>query len=134
MSEPLEAGYVDRDVAVSGFKRRVKAAKESDGSNFLRTLVLQLVAADEAGKQGLAWRVRKFDEIDRRLAELEERIAAAKGFNLADVYYGVWQAGIYERGSLVTHGGSLWIALASTEGRPGETDDWQLCVKRGRDR
>jgi HK97 family phage prohead protease len=48
-------------------------------------------------------------------------------------YFGVWTAGSYMEHNSVTHKGSLWIALADTEGEPGTTEDWQLAVKRGRD-
>lgn len=38
------------------------------------------------------------------------------------------------RGDAVTYGGSLWIAQKdSPDGKPGESDDWRLAVKKGRD-
>lgn len=52
---------------------------------------------------------------------------------LADAYRGVWSAGAFKRGDVVTSGGSLWIAMADTEGKPEACDDWKLAVKRGRD-
>jgi integrin beta 3 len=41
----------------------------------------------------------------------------------------------YERGDMVTSGGSLWMALKDQpEGKPdGKSADWRLIVKRGRD-
>lgn len=40
----------------------------------------------------------------------------------------------YEKGDCVTFGGSLWICQKDLPaGRPGETSDWRLAVKRGRD-
>lgn len=34
----------------------------------------------------------------------------------------------------MTFGGSLWLAKKeSPEGKPGQSDDWQLAVKKGRD-
>lgn len=56
--------------------------------------------------------------------------------SVADFYRGVWTAGLHKRGSLVTWGGSLWMAQRDTEVKPetkGNEDDWKLVVKRGRD-
>lgn len=40
----------------------------------------------------------------------------------------------YEKGDAVTWGGSLWIsAKDDPEGKPGESKDWSLASKRGRD-
>lgn len=48
---------------------------------------------------------------------------------------GVYKAGQdYERGDGVTADGSYWIAQkAKPSGRPGQSPDWRLSVKRGRD-
>lgn len=47
---------------------------------------------------------------------------------------GVYSEGrAYEPGDSVTWGGSLWIAQRDTCAKPGESDDWRLAVKRGRD-
>lgn len=48
---------------------------------------------------------------------------------------GVFKPGqTYAPGDGVTYGGSYWIALRVTDGRPGEgNSDWRLAVKRGRD-
>lgn len=46
------------------------------------------------------------------------------------IYRGSWHAGIYERGDVVSYAGALFIAKLRTAIKP-ETDDWQLCVKRG---
>jgi AcrR family transcriptional regulator len=40
----------------------------------------------------------------------------------------------YERGDVVTFGGSMWIAQKDEpQGRPGNAPDWRLAVKHGRD-
>jgi hypothetical protein len=52
------------------------------------------------------------------------------------IYRGVHREGRYAAGDAVTHQGSLWIARAATERRPGSeggAQDWQLAVKKGRD-
>lgn len=48
---------------------------------------------------------------------------------------GVYKTGEqYERGNGVTWGGCFWIAQKDgPEGRPGESTDWRLAVKKGRD-
>lgn len=72
------------------------------------------------------------EAIEARLAEIERR-------TLADSYKGIWDADeTFARGDLVTHGGSLWIALQDVSGyKPGSDNGsarvWQLVVKRGKD-
>jgi hypothetical protein len=39
----------------------------------------------------------------------------------------------YDTGDLVTAGGSAWYCLRTTTGAPGNSGDWVLMVKRGRD-
>jgi hypothetical protein len=50
-------------------------------------------------------------------------------------YFGIFQrAQDYQKGSIVTFGGSAWVALLdSPSGGPGESPGWQLLVKSGRD-
>jgi hypothetical protein len=49
------------------------------------------------------------------------------------VYRGVFKEGEpYERGDMVTWGGSLWHCDAPTKEKPG-TDSWTLAAKKGRD-
>jgi hypothetical protein len=52
---------------------------------------------------------------------------------LADAYKGIWSAGEYDRGQLVTLGGSLFISLEKTADKPETSEAWKLIVKRGRD-
>jgi hypothetical protein len=61
--------------------------------------------------------------IERRLGELETQ------------YKGVWSADVsYAKGSMTTHAGSLWHSnVAENRTKPGESEQWTLCVKRGRD-
>jgi hypothetical protein len=49
------------------------------------------------------------------------------------IYKGVWQAGEYKRGATVTWGGSLWHCNKATDTKPGDSGDWTLAAKRGRD-
>jgi len=49
-------------------------------------------------------------------------------------YLGVHVSGkTYDVGDLVTAGGSAWYCARTTKGAPGNSTDWQLMVKRGRD-
>lgn len=52
---------------------------------------------------------------------------------LADHYRGVWKQGPHKAGSIVTWGGSIWLAKRDTEDRPESSDAWSLIVKKGRD-
>jgi len=76
------------------------------------------------------------DYIGGALKPLVERISAleqAQTKSLADSYKGAWLPGRYARGALVTHGGSLWLAVEDAEGKPGGSPAWRLIVKSGRD-
>lgn len=68
-----------------------------------------------------------------RIDQLERRLAEVEGEPLA--YKGTHEVGrLYERNSVVTHAGSMWVALRRTQQRPGDGGDaWQLAVKAGRD-
>ena len=48
-------------------------------------------------------------------------------------YKGVWKPGEHRRGEFVTHQGSLWHCERQTQLKPGDSDDFTLAVKRGRD-
>ena len=62
-----------------------------------------------------------------RIEALEKQIADFK-------YCGVWRDGEnYRKHNFVTHHGSIWICLADTEAKPGESLQWQLAVQKGRD-
>jgi hypothetical protein len=70
-------------------------------------------------------RVRRV-QLEKRVTELEQRPSLK--------YCGTWNAHAqFNEGNLVTDHGSLWACLRSTRARPGESDDWQLAVKKGRD-
>lgn len=60
----------------------------------------------------------------------------SKSFKLPTmIYRDVYdEAKTYERGDVVTWGGSSWVSLKETpQGKPGQSHDWQLMVKKGRD-
>jgi integrin beta 3 len=46
---------------------------------------------------------------------------------------GVWKSGPYVPGDGVSLGGQFWIAQRDTTAKPGESEEWRLAVKRGRD-
>lgn len=71
--------------------------------------------------------------IRRAVRPLAERIEVLERQQKSLRYRGVHQrAETYERNNLVTHDGSLWIALNDDPGKPGEGDGWQLVAKGGR--
>lgn len=55
--------------------------------------------------------------------------------SLGDVYRGVWDEkdGEWQRGDVVTWGGSLFLAQRNTKSKPESDDSWRLVVKRGRE-
>lgn len=61
----------------------------------------------------------------RRIEELEKRPEVK--------HVGTWKEGkAYRVNSLVTDKGSLWICRRATKtARPGQTNSWELVVKRG---
>lgn len=68
------------------------------------------------------------------LAALEARIAALEQRPPQLTYTGIWDGSIeYSPGQVVTHSGSMFYCWALTRSKPGESNSWQLCVKRGRD-
>jgi hypothetical protein len=86
-------------------------------------------APGERGADGIAGISREDVE-----GLIEARFAALTVRTLADSYRDVFAAGEqYQRGDLVTHDGSLWLALADTEAQPGAEGGWKLVTKRGRD-
>ena len=59
-----------------------------------------------------------------------------KSFKLSvPIHKGVYKASEeHSKGDAVTFGGSLWIAQKDyPEGKPGQSEDWMLSVKKGRD-
>ena len=49
-------------------------------------------------------------------------------------YCGVYVRGkTYDQGDLVTAGGSAWYCRTTTANAPGNSGDWSLMIKRGRD-
>lgn len=73
-------------------------------------------------------------ERDTRIEVLEQRIAALEDKMAQWRYCGVWSEGQQcEVGNFVTHEGSLFTCLWSTQSKPGTDSSWQLCCKRGKD-
>jgi hypothetical protein len=88
---------------------------------------LDAIAADVGG--ALAELVKRqkatITALESRIAQLESRPLQK--------WAGVHVTGMqYSEASLVTHGGSLWVATETTTGTPGtEASGWRLIVKRG---
>jgi hypothetical protein len=71
--------------------------------------------------------------LEARAKTLEAELQALKARPTL-TYQGVHERGIaYRPGHFVTAKGSLWHCNAVTSEVPGESDDWTLAVKRGRD-
>lgn len=90
------------------------------------------------GKDGLGFDDMRVEyDGERGMTLVFERGEDVHEYNLtipALIDKGVWKAGEYAKGDVVTQGGSLWIAKRDTMEKPGyDNDDWRLSVKRGRD-
>jgi len=50
------------------------------------------------------------------------------------LYRGIWRAGVFQCGDVVTYDGSMFVATQDTDTVPGTPNSgWQLATKRGRD-
>lgn len=53
---------------------------------------------------------------------------------LGEAYKGVWKAGEYGAGSIVTHRGDVWIAIADSAAQPDAAhDQWKMMLRKPRD-
>ncbi|PBB21136.1 hypothetical protein [Mesorhizobium sp. WSM4313] len=81
------------------------------------------------------WYSERCAAIEARLDQLEQQTAELEKSGIR--YGGIHQrANSYKRGTIVTYGGSGWIALkdADVGVTPGESPDiWQLAIKAGKD-
>ena len=68
---------------------------------------------------------KSVDPLKARIEALETRPAVK--------FAGTWRDGdTYPEGRLVQHKGGLWLAIATTDRRPGvEDSNWRLVVKSG---
>lgn len=73
--------------------------------------------------------IKRLEAVERDLANAERERRA----NPTLRYCGTWAGGEHRPGEFVTDRGSVWHCKAITKARPGDSDDWQLAVKRGRD-
>lgn len=91
------------------------------------------------GRDGLGFDDLALDyDGDRRLVFRMQRGELVKEFAATlpvPIDRGVWKAdGEYHRGDAVTWAGSLWLAQKDApEGKPEQSSEWRLAVKRGRD-
>ena len=82
----------------------------------------------ELFKQIDGWVSPKFKSLEKRVGSLEKH---AK-HSIADAHKGTYSEQMeYQRGDLLTHSGSLWLAQTKTTRKPGNSGDWTLIVKRG---
>jgi hypothetical protein len=85
-----------------------------------------LGAAVKALLDPIRARVSALERLEGRVAELERSLEQRS-------YKGVYDGAVtYSRHNMVTKNGCMWVALKDTYGVPGESQDWQLCVKKGR--
>lgn len=91
-----------------------------DAAAFARDVVAAIKESQQVLQNQIA-------ALEARIMEMEKHVAEIK-------YTGVWRDGeTYKRGNSCTHDGSIWIALRDTEGKPGQSLEWQLAVRKGKD-
>jgi hypothetical protein len=75
------------------------------------------------------------DVLGQLVRELTDRIEALEARPVLR-YLGTWTRGVrYEEASAVSYDGSVWIALAATDAKPGEpSSNWQLACGQARRR
>lgn len=111
--------------------REIERSRKGQPTSAVRFSQAEWIAILDSLKASRAFTLSLFDicrTLHARLVAVEQR---EDGPQLA--YRGVWTEGEqYERGSIVTHGGSAWHADAKTSLKP-PSPDWTLMVKKGRD-
>lgn len=84
------------------------------------TVAIELSAAVAAAQV-------KILDLGRRIETLEQEIANFE-------HKGAYRSGErYAKNNLVQHGGSCWLCQVVTSATPGESTDWRLIAKRGKD-
>jgi hypothetical protein len=77
------------------------------------------------------------EELARRAAQIEARLAAMEVHVRELKYVGPWtaQQRSFKRGNFASHNGSLWhCEQDGATSRPGSDSSWRLCVKSGQPR
>lgn len=103
-----------------------RAARQTKGMDGWECIISGIVSTD-AEYNG----EREFSlSIERSSGEIDK---IALDFPMP-IYRNVYKDGVeYKGGDVVTWAGSLWICGTDTKEKPGESKDWTLCVKKGRD-
>ena len=105
------------------------------------TLARMRKAATHAYREAVRVTVMNVDRLiedsGERFAAMEKRIKALEAVESSTKYVGVWQPSMthaYRKGNFTSYAGNLWAVLKdSPEGDPGQSRDYQLAVKKGRD-
>lgn len=99
-----------------------KGLDGKDGANGLDGVGFDDLSLDYDGERALTVRFQKGERIKEFPIILPIHIDR-----------GVYRPGTFEKGDGVTFGGSYWTAKCTTETKPGDSDDWGLTVRKGRD-
>lgn len=118
----------------------VVVGKDADMGALERRLA-EAVAAIPVPKDGVSLTLDDFDIVpneDGRTIEMKfTQGNTTHTFELVfpvPIYRDVWREGeVYQRGDMVSFGGSLWHAQQETKDRPASGETWRLAVRRGRD-
>ena len=113
------------EAAVTPLQQQIEAQQKVIDSlkSDLETAVFEAVVVLDGKSLQL---IRTFGDGNQKTSEIELPQV---------VYAGVFDAEKqYQKGELVTHGGSLWHCNGDADGKPeDDSGAWTLCVKKGRD-
>lgn len=113
----------DGEMQDSGMVKGADGADGRDGADGADGLGFEDMSVTYDGRRTITMAFMRGD----RVREFPFRVPA-----LLDA--GVFKDGeAYEVGDGVTFSGCFWIAQKGTSEKPGQSDDWRLAVKRGRD-
>ena len=112
-------------VAITPLQQQIEAQQKTIESlkSDIETAVFEAVVVLDGKSLQL---IRTFGDGNQKTSEIELPQV---------VYAGVFDAEKqYQKGELVTHGGSLWHCNGDADGKPeDDSGAWTLCVKKGRD-
>ena len=113
------------EAAITPLQQQIEAQQKTIASlqsDFEAALVEAVVVLDGKSLQ----LIRTFGDGNQKTTEIELPQLAYMGVFDAEKHY--------QKGDLVTHGGSMWHCNEASSNKPDESGGaWTLCVKKGRD-
>jgi hypothetical protein len=112
----------------------MRDAKVSDARRERMATLAAPYCHEKVAYRPLGKRDQKAKQVRDKIEALELRTVEAETKAAEFRYRGVWQPGEhYRKNNFVTYDASVWACLRDTEGKPGQSLDWQLAVRKGKD-